>query len=54
MAEQSYEDSIREGKTPIEAEEIAKDVLFRGLGFSKIAIVRSVLYSEFADCNKQI
>jgi len=49
LAEQSYEDAIREGKTPIEAEEIAKEVLLRGLGFSKIAIVRSVLYSEFAD-----
>ena len=44
LAEQSYEDAIREGKTPIEAEEIAKEVLFRGLGFSKIAIVRSAFF----------
>lgn len=49
LAEESYELSIREGKTPIEAEEIAKEVLFRGLGFSKISAIRTVLYTEFAD-----
>lgn len=49
LAEESYELSIREGKTPIEAEAIAKEVLFRGLGFSKISAIRTVLYTEFAD-----
>lgn len=49
LAEESYELSIRDGKTPIEAEEIAKEVLFRGLDFSKINAIRTVLYTEFAD-----
>ena len=49
LAEEIYELSIREGKTPIEAEEIAKEALFRGLGFSKISAIRGVLYAEFAD-----
>ena len=49
LAEQHYEADIREGKTPIEEGERANDVLLRGLGVSKIAMVRLSHFCEFAD-----
>ena len=49
LAEQIYAEAIQAGKTTIEAEEVATDVLMMGLQFSKVGTIRSVLYAEYAN-----
>jgi hypothetical protein len=45
----SYEQTIRNGYTPVEAAEQANAVLFNGLHFSKHDIIKNILWNEFAD-----
>lgn len=47
LAEQAYEEAMREGKTAIEALETATAVLLQGLHFSKTGIIKDVLNNEF-------
>lgn len=45
----TYEQAVRNGSNPIEAEEQASIVLFQGLDFSKHDMLINILWNEFAD-----
>ncbi|CDN30500.1 hypothetical protein BN938_0395 [Mucinivorans hirudinis] len=49
LAEQAYEDAVREGKISVEAQEIALRVLLSGLHFSKTSIIKDILNNEFSE-----
>lgn len=48
LAEQAYEEAVREGKNATEAQETALAVLLQGLHFSKIGVVKDILENEFS------
>jgi hypothetical protein len=48
-ATEAYEQSIKNGDTPVEAAEQANAVLFHGLHFSKYDTLRNILWNEFPD-----
>jgi hypothetical protein len=48
-ATEAYEQSIKNGDTPVEAAEQANAVLYSGLLFSKHDTIVNILWNEFAD-----
>jgi hypothetical protein len=48
-ATDAYEQSIKNGDTPVEAAEQANALLFSGLHFSKYDTLKNILWNEFAD-----
>ena len=48
LAEQAYEEAVREGKNATEAQETALAVLLQGLHFSKTGVVKDILNNEFS------
>jgi hypothetical protein len=49
QAAETYEAAIRNGSTPVEAEELAREQLFHGLLFSKMEFVITILNDEFEE-----
>ena len=48
-AETIFEQARRDGKTTVQAEEMSSEILFRGLHFSKINTIKSVISNEYSD-----
>ena len=48
-AETLFEQARRDGKTTVQAEEMATEILFKGLHFSKINTIKSVISNEYSD-----
>jgi len=44
----TYENAVKNGQTPIEAEELASEVLFQGLHFSPYNTLVHILWNEFS------
>jgi hypothetical protein len=48
-AAETYSNAVKNGQTPIEAEELASEVLFQGLHFSAYNTLVHILWNEFSD-----
>lgn len=48
-AAETYSNAVKDGQTHIEAEELASNVLFRGLHFSPYSTLVHILWNEFSD-----
>ncbi len=48
-AAEMYSNAVKDGQTPIEAEELASEVLFLGLLFSPYNTLVHILWNEFSD-----
>jgi hypothetical protein len=48
-AAETYSNAVKDGQTHIEAEELASNVLFRGLHFSPYSTFVHILWNEFSD-----
>jgi hypothetical protein len=49
VAAEKYSNAVKNGQTHIEAEELASEVLFRGLHFSPYNTLVHILWNEFSD-----
>ena len=49
LAAETYEQAVRNGSNPVEASELANEVLFADLHFSKHDTLVNVLWNEFAN-----
>jgi len=45
----TYEQAVRNNSNPLEAEQLANEVLFSGLHFSKYDTLKNILWNEFAN-----
>ena len=48
-AAETYSNAVKKGQTPIEAEELASEVLYQGLHFSAYNTLVHILWNEFSD-----
>lgn len=49
LASETYSQAIKNGHTHNEAEELANDILYKGLHFSKFDTLVNILWNEFVD-----